>query len=193
MNVPGGNIMNVTILQRSVARIDRPTVRTGMTPEHRVRPLIPSGDPKATDPFLLLMEDWFPLGVFDRHPHRGMETVTYVIDGRLDHYDNYGNKGSLLPGNVQWMTAGRGIIHNEQPSAGVTVHSLQLWVNLPAAGKMVEHELKTWSLPICRCGASRVLKSRFLRKVRRHHRADSELFAGDNTRSAAASRSAHSA
>jgi len=48
----------------------------GMTPEHRVRPLIPSGDPKATDPFLLLMEDWFPRGVFDRHPHRGMETVT---------------------------------------------------------------------------------------------------------------------
>jgi len=115
MNVPGGNIMKVTILQRSVARIDRPTVQTGMTPEHRVRPLIPSGDPKATDPFLLLMEDWFPCGVFDRHPHRGMETVSYVIDGRLDHYDNYGNKGSLLPGNVQWMTAGRGIIHNEQP------------------------------------------------------------------------------
>jgi redox-sensitive bicupin YhaK (pirin superfamily) len=67
-----------------------------------------------------------------------METVTYVIDGRIDHYDNYGNQGSLLPGNVQWMTAGRGIVHNEQPAAGVTVHSLQLWVNLPAADKMVE-------------------------------------------------------
>jgi hypothetical protein len=130
--------MNVTILQRSVARIDRPKVQMGTTPEHRVRPLIPSGDAGATDPFLLLMEDWFPRGVFDRHPHRGMETVTYVIDGRLDHYDNYGNKGSLLPGNVQWMTAGRGIIHLEQPPEGVTVHSLQLWVNLPAADKMVE-------------------------------------------------------
>ena len=130
--------MNATTLQRSVARIDRPTVERGMTPEHRVRPLIPSGDPKATDPFLLLMEDWFPRGVFDEHPHRGMETVTYVIDGRLDHYDNYGNEGSILPGNVQWMTAGRGIIHLEQPADGVTVHSLQLWVNLPAAYKMVE-------------------------------------------------------
>jgi redox-sensitive bicupin YhaK (pirin superfamily) len=130
--------MNVTILQRSVARIDRPTVQMGMTPEHRIRPLIPSSDPQATDPFLLLMEDWFPRGVFDRHPHRGMETVTYVIEGQLDHYDNYGNQGSLLPGNVQWMTAGRGIIHNEQPAVGVTVHSLQLWVNLPAADKMVE-------------------------------------------------------
>jgi redox-sensitive bicupin YhaK (pirin superfamily) len=130
--------MSITILQRRVARIDRPKIQTGMTPEHRVRPLIPSGDPKATDPFLLLMEDWFPRGVFDRHPHRGMETVTYVIDGRLDHYDNYGNQGSLVPGNVQWMTAGRGVIHNEQPPDGVTVHSLQLWVNLPAADKMVE-------------------------------------------------------
>jgi redox-sensitive bicupin YhaK (pirin superfamily) len=130
--------MNDTILQRSVARIDRPTVQTGMTPEHRVRPLISPGDPQATDPFLLLMEDWFPRGVFDRHPHRGMETVTYVIDGRIDHYDNYGNTGSLLPGNVQWMTAGRGIVHNEQPADGMTVHSLQLWVNLPAAAKMVE-------------------------------------------------------
>jgi quercetin 2,3-dioxygenase len=129
--------MTVSILQRSVARIDRPAVRTGMTPQHRVRPLVPSGDPKATDPFLALMEDWFPRGVFDKHPHRGMETVTYVIDGRLDHYDNHGNEGSILPGNVQWMTAGRGIIHLEQPAEGVTVHSLQLWVNLPAADKMV--------------------------------------------------------
>ena len=138
MSVPGGNIMNVTIFERSVARIDRPKVQTGMTPEHRLRPLIPPGNPAETDPFLLLMEDWFPRGVFDRHPHRGMETVTFVIDGRLDHYDNYGNQGSLLPGNVQWMTAGRGIIHLEQPAQGVTVHSLQLWVNLPAADKMVE-------------------------------------------------------
>ena len=64
--------MNTTILQRRVARIDRPTVQMGMTPEHRVRPLISSDDPGATDPFLLLMEDWFPRGVFDRHPHRGM-------------------------------------------------------------------------------------------------------------------------
>jgi len=145
--------MNTTILQRSVARIDRPTVQMGMTPEHRVRPLISSDDRSATDPFLLLMEDWFPRGVFDRHPHRGMETVTYVIDGRLDHYDNYGNKGSISPGNVQWMTAGRGIIHNEQPPDGVEVHSLQLWVNLPAADKMVEprtQNLVAASLPLRR-------------------------------------------
>jgi redox-sensitive bicupin YhaK (pirin superfamily) len=132
--------MSVSILRRSVARIDRPALQTGMTPQHRVRPLIPFGDPSATDPFLALMEDWFPRGVFDKHPHRGMETVTYVIDGQLDHYDSYGNQGSILPGNVQWMTAGRGLIHLEQPAEGITVHSLQLWVNLPAADKMVEPE-----------------------------------------------------
>jgi len=149
--------MNASILRRRVARVDRPTVRTGMTPQHRIRPLIASGDPQATDPFLALMEDWFPRGVFDRHPHRGMETVTYVIDGRLDHYDNYGNEGSILPGNVQWMTAGRGIIHLEQPAEGVTVHSLQLWVNLPAADKMVEpraQNLVAADLPLrCEPGA----------------------------------------
>lgn len=149
--------MKAAILRRSVARIDHPATKTGMTPQHRIRPLVASGDPKATDPFLALMEDWFPRGVFDRHPHRGMETVTYVIDGRLDHYDNYGNEGSILPGNVQWMTAGRGIIHLEQPAEGVTVHSLQLWVNLPAADKMVEpraQNLVAADLPLrCEPGA----------------------------------------
>ena len=90
---------------------------------------------------------------------QGQLTAICVIEGRLDHYDNYGNKGSLLPGNVQWMTAGRGIIHLEQPPEGVTVHSLQLWVNLPAADKMVETPTQTRSLPICRCGASRARKS----------------------------------
>ena len=110
-----------------------------MTPEHRVRPLMPAamrGDFAATDPFLALMEDWFPRGVFGKHPHRGIETVTYVLEGRIDHYDNQGHQGVIGPGDVQWMTAGRGLIHNEVPAEGVVVHSLQLWVNLPAADKM---------------------------------------------------------
>lgn len=130
--------MNALILRRSVARIDHPAMQTGMTPQHRIRPLVRPADPRETDPFLVLMEDWFPRGVFDRHPHRGMETVTYVVEGQLDHYDSYGNEGSILPGNVQWMTAGRGLVHLEQPAENVTVHSLQLWVNLPAADKMVK-------------------------------------------------------
>lgn len=151
--------MKAAILRRSVARIDHPAAKTGMTPQHRIRPLVASGDPKATDPFLALMEDWFPRGVFDKHPHRGMETVTYVIDGRLDHYDSYGNEGSILPGNVQWMTAGRGMIHLEQPAEGVTVHSLQLWVNLPAADKMVEpsaQNLVAADLPLRREPGARI-------------------------------------
>ncbi|MBV8106327.1 MAG: pirin family protein [Hyphomicrobiales bacterium] len=125
--------------ERSVSRIDRPEVQQGMTPQHRVRPLMPAamrGDFAATDPFLALMEDWFPRGVFGKHPHRGIETVTYVLEGRLDHYDNQGHSGAIGPGDVQWMTAGRGLIHNEIPPEGVVVHSLQLWVNLPAADKM---------------------------------------------------------
>ncbi len=126
-------------VERSVLRIERPEVQQGMTPQHRVRPLMPAamrGDFAATDPFLALMEDWFPRGVFGKHPHRGIETVTYVVEGRIDHYDNQGHEGTILPGDLQWMTAGRGLIHNEIPAEGVTVRSLQLWVNLPAADKM---------------------------------------------------------
>ncbi len=125
--------------ERSVLRIDRPEVQAGMTPQHRVRPLMPAamrGDFASTDPFLALMEDWFPRGVFGKHPHRGIETVTYVLEGRIDHYDNQGHSGVIGPGDVQWMTAGRGLIHNEIPAEGVIVHSLQLWVNLPADDKM---------------------------------------------------------
>ncbi len=102
-------------VERSVLRIDRPEVQQGMTPQHRVRPLMPAamrGDFAATDPFLALMEDWFPRGVFGKHPHRGIETVTYVVEGRIDHYDNQGHEGTIGPGDVQWMTAGRGLIHN---------------------------------------------------------------------------------
>src|ERR1700693_1423314 len=126
-------------VERSVLRIDRPDVQPGMTPQHRVRPLMPAamrGDFAATDPFLALMEDWFPRGVFGKHPHRGIAPGAYVVEGRIDHYDNQGHEGTILPGDVQWMTAGRGLIHNEIPAEGVTVHSLQLWINLPAADKM---------------------------------------------------------
>jgi hypothetical protein len=79
MDVPGGKIINVTILQRSVARIERPTVQTGMTPEHRVRPLIPSDDPKATDPFLLLMEASYATGSL--RPAGYSPTLVQVMSG----------------------------------------------------------------------------------------------------------------
>jgi redox-sensitive bicupin YhaK (pirin superfamily) len=129
-----------TIVSRSVQRIDHPAAQQGMSPRHRVRVLMPAamrGDWASVDPFLALMEDWFPAGVFGKHPHRGIETMTYVMEGRLNHADNKGGKGTLNPGDAQWMTAGHGIVHAEEPVDDDTVHGFQLWVNLPAAHKMV--------------------------------------------------------
>jgi redox-sensitive bicupin YhaK (pirin superfamily) len=95
-------------------------------------------DPRRTDPFLLLTEDWFSIPGFDWHPHRGLEMVTVVLDGVLEHGDNTGHAGVLEMGDVQWMTAGRGIIHRELAYGDEHVHTLQLWVNLPARSKLVE-------------------------------------------------------
>ena len=77
------------------------------------------------------------------HPHRGFETVTYLLDGKMQHEDSAGNKGELNPGDVQWMTAGRGIIHSELPheefqKTGGRTHGFQIWVNLPKEHKMME-------------------------------------------------------
>ena len=95
------------------------------------------------DPFLLLDEfgtdqpDDYLAG-FPEHPHRGFETVTYMLDGRMRHKDNHGNEGLLVPGSVQWMTAGRGLVHSEMPEQQEgRMRGFQLWVNLPARDKMV--------------------------------------------------------
>ncbi len=96
------------------------------------------------DPFLLLdefgtdqAEDY--IAGFPSHPHRGFETVTYMLDGRMRHKDNHGNEGLLVPGSVQWMTAGRGLVHSEMPEQEEgRMRGFQLWVNLPAKDKMVE-------------------------------------------------------
>ena len=93
---------------------------------------------ELNDPFLVLAEDWFSSPGFDWHPHRGVETVTLVLDGVLEHGDSLGNAGALEPGDVQWMTAGRGIIHREMAFRNEHAHTLQLWVNLPAEQKLVE-------------------------------------------------------
>lgn len=93
------------------------------------------------DPFLLLDEfviagDAKGAG-FPDHPHRGFETVTYMLSGRIEHADNKGRGGVIGPGAAQWMTAGRGIVHSEMPaSEGEEIRGLQLWVNLAAADKM---------------------------------------------------------
>ena len=96
------------------------------------------------DPFLLLdefgtdrPEDY--LAGFPDHPHRGFETVTYMLDGRMRHKDNHGNEGVLVPGSVQWMTAGRGLVHSEMPEQlEGRMRGFQLWVNLPARDKMTD-------------------------------------------------------
>ncbi len=96
----------------------------------------------SLDPFLLLdefgtdqPEDY--LAGFPDHPHRGFETVTYMLDGRMRHKDNHGNEGLLVPGSVQWMTAGRGLVHSEMPEQEHgRMRGFQLWVNLPASAKM---------------------------------------------------------
>jgi redox-sensitive bicupin YhaK (pirin superfamily) len=94
------------------------------------------------DPFLLLDEfrsdsaDDYLAG-FPEHPHRGFETVTYMLAGHMRHGDNHGNRGDLGPGSVQWMTAGRGILHSEMPQQeNGLMWGFQLWVNLPAKDKM---------------------------------------------------------
>ena len=96
------------------------------------------------DPFLMLDEfgsdrpgDY--IAGFPSHPHRGFETVTYMLDGRMRHRDNHGNEGLMTAGSVQWMTAGRGIVHSEMPEQEQgLMRGFQLWVNLPANEKMGE-------------------------------------------------------
>jgi redox-sensitive bicupin YhaK (pirin superfamily) len=113
--------------------------------------ILPPGNFDLFDPFLLLSEDWFSGRGFDWHPHRGIETVTIVLDGALEHGDNRGNAGVLEPGDVQWMTAGSGIIHRELAYRNEHVHTLQLWLNLPAAQKLVEaryQDLPARTIPV---------------------------------------------
>jgi len=115
------------------------------------------GDTSDFDPFLLLDDfrndvpaDY--LAGFPWHPHRGIETVTYVLAGSVEHGDSMGNRGVIASGDVQWMTAGRGIVHQEMPKGDEAgrMHGFQLWANLPAALKMTApryQEIKAADIP----------------------------------------------
>ncbi len=115
------------------------------------------GNTNDFDPFLLLddfrndvPEDY--LAGFPWHPHRGIETITYVLAGTVEHGDSMGNHGAIAAGDVQWMTAGSGIIHQEMPKGDPTgrMHGFQLWANLPSALKMTApryQEVKTGDIP----------------------------------------------
>ena len=115
------------------------------------------GNTTDFDPFLLLddfrndiPEDY--LEGFPWHPHRGIETITYVLAGTVDHNDSLGNKGAIAAGDIQWMTAGRGIVHQEMPKgdAAGRMHGFQLWANLPSSLKMTPpryQEVKAPEIP----------------------------------------------
>jgi len=130
----------------------------------------PSGALSDFDPFLLFDE----MGPMDLrpgeakgapdHPHRGFETVTYMLSGSFRHKDSQGHEGKLEPGDVQWMTAGRGVIHSEEPSkefqkTGGTLHGVQLWVNLPKSDKMMRphyQEIPEGKIPSGQTGDGKV-------------------------------------
>ncbi len=127
---------------RSVARVveAKPTLEGAGV---HLRRAFGFGDTTEYDPFLLLddfrndVPDAYRAG-FPWHPHRGIETITYVLAGTVEHGDSLGNSGVIGPGDIQWMTAGRGIVHQEMPKgdAAGRMHGFQLWANLPAALKM---------------------------------------------------------
>ena len=116
------------------------------------------GNTSDFDPFLLLddfrndvPEDY--LAGFPWHPHRGIETITYVLAGTVDHGDSMGNRGAIAAGDVQWMTAGKGIIHQEMPKGDQDgrMHGFQLWANLPSSLKMTAphyQEVKAAEIPL---------------------------------------------
>jgi redox-sensitive bicupin YhaK (pirin superfamily) len=148
---------------RSISRIIKgiATLEGGGFLVHRP---FPTDELSEFDPFLLLDEmgpmDVGPgeaVGAPD-HPHRGFETVTYMLSGSFRHKDSQGHEGKLESGDVQWMTAGRGVIHSEEPSnefqrTGGTLHGLQLWVNLPQMDKMIRphyQEIPSEKIPSAR-------------------------------------------
>ena len=148
---------------RTIERV-YPAVRTTEGGGFIVHRPFPTRQLMDFDPFLLLDEmgptDYAPgeaKGAPD-HPHRGFETVTYMVEGRFGHKDSAGHSGTLSPGDVQWMTAGAGVIHSEMPDpeftrTGGRMHGLQLWVNLPARDKMMApryQELPTAQIPVGR-------------------------------------------
>lgn len=129
--------MTTRTLQRIIA-----SVVTSDGAGVKLRRSLGSAQALRLDPFLMLDEFYSDnpddyLAGFPPHPHRGFETVTYMLDGHMRHEDSIGNRGDLGPGDVQWMTAARGIIHSEMPQQTEgRMRGFQLWVNLPAKDKM---------------------------------------------------------
>jgi redox-sensitive bicupin YhaK (pirin superfamily) len=126
------------LMPRTINRVSR-VIPQGASSQVQNKQLVVGAEGyDATSPFLFLSEDWFgPPGGFEEHPHRGMQTVTFILDGALEHRDHTGAHGVLKAGDVQWMTAGHGVLHSEMPHGNEQAHTLQLWLNLPAKMKMI--------------------------------------------------------
>src|SRR5437879_2324336 len=124
------------------------------------------GNTKEFDPFLLFDDfrsdvpaDY--LAGFPWHPHRGIETITYVLDGDVEHQDSLGNGGVISSGDIQWMTAGSGILHQEMPMGNDKgrMYGFQLWANLPAAQKMMDpryRDVKSGTVPVIKTGGAEI-------------------------------------
>lgn len=153
-------VTKTEVKYRTVSKV-APSLKTlegGGVEIHRA---FPTPQMEDLDPFLLL-DHMGPIQFeprkgtgFPDHPHRGFETVTYLLQGNMEHRDSFGNRGSLAPGDVQWMTAGSGLVHSEMPGRelirdGGRLEGFQLWVNLPRRDKMVApryQELKAHEIP----------------------------------------------
>ncbi|QHA93028.1 pirin-like C-terminal cupin domain-containing protein [Bacillus sp. N1-1] len=119
------------LFQRSVKDHWYVSYEEGQFPAVQKGWVLPPDRSADFDPFILMAEDWFKRGTFSDHPHRGFQTITYVIDGRLQHIDNGGAREILEPGDVQYMNAGGGARHAEEGVDDDIAHTLQLWLNLP--------------------------------------------------------------
>jgi hypothetical protein len=130
-------------MPKIVSRVSR-VIPQGATSQVQNKQLVVGAEGyDATSPFLFLSEDWFGRpGGFEEHPHRGMQTVTFILEGALEHRDHTGAHGVLKAGDVQWMTAGHGVLHSEMPHGAEQAHTLQLWLNLPAKMKMIPARYK---------------------------------------------------
>jgi redox-sensitive bicupin YhaK (pirin superfamily) len=145
----GDKIKNYILKERRSVESVKTSVKTIEGEGIRISRSFPTPTLTYVDPFLLL-DEFGPQYVsagettgLPAHPHRGFETVTYMLEGKFEHKDSRGNSGKLSAGDVQWMTAGAGLVHSEMPEkefvkAGGSLHGFQLWVNLPKADKMIQ-------------------------------------------------------
>ncbi|MGU3432566.1 pirin family protein [Actinomycetes bacterium M1A6_2h] len=131
-------IDSATHARRTLVRVtDRRDLGADQQVDNKGLLFVPTA-PELTDPFLALVDDSMSSPGFDWHPHRGLQTVTTVLDGVLEHGDNLGHTGALVAGEVQWMTAGSGIIHREMAFRNERARVLQMWLNMPAVDKMID-------------------------------------------------------